>query len=1548
MPEIRTGLMRIVDDEPKDDQERLQALVENLPEGQEIAGYEKRTTPDGDVYYIPKGLSKPEGPGEEIPIPEVSLPDVPKEPIEPPTALQPDEIPIPRTRPADAPSVKPQPRYDITPPEVVPETPEEQLKKLETDLPKQETPPEPPPPETPPEPEPATPLEKAAENIYKTYRYASKAVEPVRQVFAKPLAAGAALPWMIPAGFEAIRSMQHYDPAERKLSEMNTAWLQEQGLGAYKNIHKILGAEVVPETNVEHWAGELASSYVPGSKLATTALFGVNELLNYLKGEKTTMTPEEKALAEARGRVPKWLAEQLLSSPAGAGEVEDRAAALERLKAGQGARPTLAPVAPAAKPGEKGKKSKSPYMAPIEPLPAGPGKSPAPAPPLEAVQPESIIKRPRMPVQKKNETAPDFRQRMEQFNRMDTLWRSQFNPSATVYMNTVGGMKEVKQSDLWGMGIVAISTAGMVALPLIYRLFRNAIIPKPMNAEEAALKARPVEGALPGMITNVGPMDVMRATTVDINLAVVRQAEKAMMNPNVVDKLENMLRSGGHTQGQALIDSAIRLGEMRTNTMWFKTPNSLEAIGRAIQQFPNNNGVRYLVVRDILERITLEEAQAAKAGNKATQELGQQFSKAGKGVDVTVLSPKVGPDAEIKINGLTKDDALNIQSALEQTHGKEIIDLGKAWDRWNIDKRKFMADGEAGTLSKQEMKEKNYSSKSEIPWGKYVGRDTPFDNRVNHTNIIDAQNYATRNEFKDRTQNEIKLFAIDEFRKVNEGYFQKSSPEELKARPELKPYATEVFRNGKSEVYLSDPTMRAFLNLDPYIIQEGFPMYMHMAKRGFETVFTGNLNPAFSVKNALRVWHTAKQTAIEGRYTPTIAGMAKSIPEQVYPQLGKFLADKVEEGSGKRMSQFFGRIAGKSTAESEVALQALGRRWAGWFDDSLYGAFEKHGGARGSLQEQQYRTARQAELAIKDGDSKFAGATEEAKRGWDYFKRSYQTVLGAVHESPQFNYVKQNMGKGIPLDQLISEARNLGGDPKIGGQYRFGEQPGITATRAPGVQKPIPFEGTRVQEAIVNYGVRPVAVAAEAVRMGPWGNAIMQSVDRVAQAYLENPALFTAKMYAYSIAPASMEYLWNYQNGLDPNGRSYADYDMNGRNKYSMMTNRYIAIPGRPREDGLLLPMIGLEFAIPHILSKIAWDHLLGQNKLDLKTDVKQAFWAGADISINVPLNPVIGAWEISQGRVPPMNYVGGEGFKPSKDPYDQFRTMPEALERYMRGLGGLGAALGEGWAAFSHTDEGALTAVRNGLGAAAMTQIRQLPIVPNLMDGLPKIAGSNKITEEYFDKMHDIDILVKHYKDKVLNAGVINTKGASTLGEESTEKMLGPPIPPITPGPPQPKPNNPDYDEFMSLIYARIKRDNPGFSSKGEDLGGVGFVSLLRRWGDASAALRSMEYVDSGLHPKWQQWLNKPENEILRDWLKEAKVDQTNKRAVQNVYEDKRQAAGLTLLYYINAVENEITAKRRLKDPNAPPFSIKELKPYINLGTTPSQFPEAFTPEGQ
>ena len=205
-------------------------------------------------------------------------------------------------------------------------------------------------------------------------------------------------------------------------------------------------------------------------------------------------------------------------------------------------------------------------------------------------------------------------------------------------MNTVGGMKEVKESDLWGMGIMAIGTAGMIALPYIYRGFKQAIVPKPLTAEEAAARARPVPGGAPGEITNVGPLDVLRASTIDVNLAVVRQAHKAMMNPGVVDTLEQMLRSGGYTQGQSLIDAGIKLGHLRTNTMEFKTPTPSTQLD---EQFDSSR------IRMAFGTWSCETSSSVSPRRKQLcrrqaikrhQELGQQLTKAGKGINVIAVT----------------------------------------------------------------------------------------------------------------------------------------------------------------------------------------------------------------------------------------------------------------------------------------------------------------------------------------------------------------------------------------------------------------------------------------------------------------------------------------------------------------------------------------------------------------------------------------------------------------------------------------------------------------------------------------------------------------------------------------------------------------------------------------------------------------------------------------------------------------------------------------------------------------------------------------------
>ena len=101
---------------------------------------------------------------------------------------------------------------------------------------------------------------------------------------AKPAGMVAALPWMIPAGFEAIRGLQHQDEAQRKISQMNAAWLQEQGIGANRSIHKILGAEEIPRLPLN----TLQDRWRPVSSLEVSSrpeYFGVNELMRYLKGD---------------------------------------------------------------------------------------------------------------------------------------------------------------------------------------------------------------------------------------------------------------------------------------------------------------------------------------------------------------------------------------------------------------------------------------------------------------------------------------------------------------------------------------------------------------------------------------------------------------------------------------------------------------------------------------------------------------------------------------------------------------------------------------------------------------------------------------------------------------------------------------------------------------------------------------------------------------------------------------------------------------------------------------------------------------------------------------------------------------------------------------------------------------------------------------------------------------------------------------------------------------------------------------------------------------
>jgi len=370
---------------------------------------------------------------------------------------------------------------------------------------------------------------------------------------------------------------------------------------------------------------------------------------------------------------------------------------------------------------------------------------------------------------------------------------------------------------------------------------------------------------------------------------------------------------------------------------------------------------------------------------------------------------------------------------------------------------------------------------------------------------------------------------------------------------------------------------------------------------------------------------------------------------------------------------------------------------------------------------------------------------------------------------------------------------------------------------------------------------------------------------------------------------------------------------------------------------------------------EVAMDHMFGQHKLDLRSDMMRALGGAMDISVNIPMMPIVALWEASQGRIAPMNIFGGEAIKRSKDSYDQYQGMPESIERYVRAFGGgMGSMFGAAVAAYTHTEEGFFNGLRNAASEGVKTQLRNVPFLPNIIDVGPKISGSNRITEEYFAKQKHIDKLISYYKKSDLGSGAINTKSASEQGGPlATDATQMEPIVPITPGPPQPPPTNELYKQFMGDLYNRIKRDNPGYSQHGEDLGGIGFVSIMRRYGDASRAIRTLENVDDGLHVTWQRWMNEPKNKEMMDELKNNKVDPTNVRQVRNFYERNRQGVALTLLYYVKAIEKEFTDRARSRGYKGPDITIEMIEPYrtgeVNnwlgkFGDPEFALPEAFS----
>jgi hypothetical protein len=510
--------------------------------------------------------------------------------------------------------------------------------------------------------------------------------------------------------------------------------------------------------------------------------------------------------------------------------------------------------------------------------------------------------------------------------------------------------------------------------------------------------------------------------------------------------------------------------------------------------------------------------------------------------------------------------------------------------------------------------------------------------------------------------------------------------------------------------------------------------------------------------------------------------------------------------------------------------------------------------------------------------------------------------------------------------QLAEAARNMSGNPRQGGQF----------LNADG--KPIRFEGKG------NFGskrgtqvVQAIGGAAEFGRDAiPWFNITMQSTKRMADAYLQNPAAFTGRLWLYTMMPAAAGYLYNRAGGPE-----YTEY-MKKRSAYAQVMYQYVRNPGRPPEEGFEIPRTHILAGASNMM-ETALDHWFGtQGVFESNEEAQMAAETWLGTAFGLPLPPAATIPMAATGfSIPQGGIVGamhGDAYKPNQEAFDQYQVMPQNVENMIRqSAGGLSDVFISMLVTASMDEQTFTERLTNTLEAGAKKIIQKTPVVRDAMRIKPAMSTDTPANKELWRKMDSLDAVFDYYSkwlkepSSSSNAGApgeMNTMGASKDGLDWALKRTGEtqlPTKRFAPG--QPEPTNPDFKKFAEKLWDRLKKDKPEFidkDGKKVNVGGLGFQSAMRLYGDAGEQLRYMRKVNPGNMTKWHKHLeDKPE---LVEFLQNRGVNHQDHWQVMNALVKYRNTFSESMFKSIKAVEHE------LSEMAGQPITIEDLDPYSPL----------------
>jgi hypothetical protein len=974
--------------------------------------------------------------------------------------------------------------------------------------------------------------------------------------------------------------------------------------------------------------------------------------------------------------------------------------------------------------------------------------------------------------------------------------------------------------------------------------------------------------------------DLLRTQTDDALYGVKSTLRKSGAAPDVVEKLSRYFDLETLAGGRAHVMNGIKNGDMNSIAGLYNVRVPVTRIASTVDRLPT------VVKENAQELIRLYDRldDAKRFGSRAV------------GATQAVLKKQI---AQI-------ERAYPALRPLKEAYRDSVKEM-----------RRFIADGEFGLVSKRRLNELNRLQPNWAPAEIDLAKGLSFHERAalnlgrpsssapgaglrKHPLKADVPIQDPFKTLLDRTyvslqtriENEVIGQYIDAMRRSPLGIdtFKRVTQKDLQKNPKWRDQVVTLYRRGKPEYYVTSSLNADILKFDPFYVKFGPNAFLYGTKRFMEETTTGRLAPWFAPIQAWRDVRIGKVTAPPGFKKPTYRGALWSIPKQLTAHGARAASEAIQAGldtgSGGMVSKMIGAKGAK----------ALSDRLAATYHRSLVSMVEQIGSPNVAITQQQLKLQSNT-LAKIAQDARLPRVVRSAISGW-------KLMIDSIHNSGKYSFIARNVkaGKKTPRE-IISTARELTGNPTKGGQsYAEGRplrldpmKPGLASTIAP----------------------RLVGPLAEAGRLYvPWFNPAIQGIRRFGQSYIDNPYRFTTRMWAYVGLPAATGYFWNAALGPD-----YIKHQMERRSDYQKTMNLYVGLPGLPPEQGLEIPLFH-EGALMSRLMIEALDNAFRQG--DQMVVGQEDFWNAATSWLGVvgdpALPPFIGGSMAAFGVQPPFGTFGGLGRfgddqarMIEEESFDTLNHTPKWLETFARAVGGgLGSVIGPSYNALMEGGPGAA-------GEEAAFQVyRKLPALPGVL-GHKTINSHTEVQDELFKKQDAIRDLTDFYRAfdsefNERNPDRFNVDPASKAGGKAADRMGIPQVSDTRPGVVPRAPDNPIYTKFMKTLYDRFGKDKDGF------------LSMWRRYGDATEKIRSLRPINAGNFTDYSGRVMKDKEAQRIARIKGFDLN-TRQGALRllNEYEKIRQDIGKSILVFIKETERIISTEAGV------PIRIEEVNPYLN-----------------